>query len=66
MTQHWLETNLGIVSCPKACPCRERGLGLQVEEIEGFFTGAWHPGNGVAVSQREAQLHMNLKEDKMM
>lgn len=55
-----LITNLGVVSRPKPCGCRERIICLQVKKVEGFLTGARHPRDGVAVSQGEAKLHVDL------
>lgn len=52
--------NLGIVSRPEASPSRELLFCLQVEQVEGFLTGARHPRDGVTVSQGETQLHIHL------
>lgn len=35
-------------------------VGLVVEEVEGLLARARHPGDGVAVAQGEAQLHVDL------
>lgn len=54
-------TNLGVVGGSEAGGGGQRLVPLQVEEVEGFLAGARHPGNGVAVSQGEAQLHVDLR-----
>lgn len=55
------KTNLGVVNRPKPCPCRKWLVCLQIEEVEGFLTGAGHPWDRVAVSQSETQLHIYLR-----
>lgn len=59
-------TNLGVVAGSEASGSGQRLVPLQVEEVEGFLAGARHPGNGVAVSQGETQLHVHLRPNTEM